>query len=179
MAGEFPPAYRTPELTAAIEAQARRFGVPPEAIVAVAGVEGSGFNPRYMTGSQAGIFQIAPADFQTAGGTLGGLTYDQYRRATPAQQVAAYGDYIAYSPNSAYLKGVGDPALAAALLMGIQLSPMRDEWSERMLIGDTGSRVTPKRQAPELGTTSIDDMRTSMARRIAGWPQTQTLPGGR
>ena len=174
-----PPAYRTPEVTAAIQALSDRFGIPPEAAPAVAGVEGSGWNPKYMTGTQAGIFQMAPDDFKTAGGKLGGLTYDQYRNASPAQQVAAYSDYIAQSPNAAYLKGVGDPALAAAILQGIQLRPMKDDWSERLLIGDTGSPVTTKPQASELGNTSIDFMRDAMARRIAGFPQTQSLPGGR
>ena len=81
MASEHSSAYRTPELTAEIEAQARRFNVPPEAIVAVAGVEGSGFNPRYKTEDQYGIFQMAEDDFRTGGGTLGGLTFDQYRNA--------------------------------------------------------------------------------------------------
>ena len=37
-----PLAYRNPEVTAAVEAQARRFDIPPEAITGVAGVEGSG-----------------------------------------------------------------------------------------------------------------------------------------
>ena len=122
---------------------------------------------------------MAPGDFQTAGGTLGGMTYDQYKRAPLAQQIAAYGDFIASSPSAGYLKGVKDPALAAALLQAIQLSPQSDTWAERMLIGDTASRVTSKHQAPELGSTSIDDMRNSMARRIASFPQTQFLLGGR
>jgi hypothetical protein len=175
-----PPAYRSPEVTAAIETQARRFGIPPEAILAVAGVEGSGWNPQSMTKSQAGIFQMAPGDFQTAGGRLGGLTYDEYRRATPAQQVAAYGDFIASSPNAAYLDyASGDPALTAAILQGIQFSPQSEAWTQRLLGGDTSSRVTPKPQANELLTTSIDDMRAAFARRIAGFPQTQFLPGGR
>jgi hypothetical protein len=175
-----PGAYRTPELITAIEQQARRFGIPPEAIPADAGVEGSNWNPRYMTKSQAGIFQIAPDDFRTGGGTLGGLTYDQYRNATPAQQVAAYGDYIASSPNAAYLDyASGDPALTAAILQGIQFSPQSQAWSDRLLAGDTTSRVTPKPQADELRTTSIDAMREAFARRIAGWPQAQFLPGGR
>ena len=175
-----PPAQRNAEVTAAIQAQADRFGIPPEAIAGVGGLETGGtWNPRSLTGSQAGAFQMAPGDFQTAGGTLGGLTYDQYRRATVPQQIAAYGDFIASSPSAGYLKGVQDPALAAALLQAIQFSPQDTAWSERMLIGDTASRVTPKPQAPELLNTSIDAMRDAFARRIAGWPQTDVLLGGK
>ena len=183
------PAYRTPELISAIEAEAARRSVPPEAIVAVAGVEGSNWNPRYMTNSQAGIFQIAPGDFRTAGGTLGGLTYDQYRNATPAQQVRAYSDYIASSPNAAYLDyASGDPALAAAILQGIQFSPQSEEFTKQFLAGNTGYQIAhdPKGRAPfytgqadDLRYTTIDDMRNAFARRIAGWPQSGALPGGR
>jgi hypothetical protein len=157
---------------------------PPEAIPAIAGVEGSGWNPRYKTGDQYGIFQMAEDDFRTGGGTLGGLTFEQYKNtATPAQQIAAYGDYIANSPNAAYLDyGSGDPALTAALLMGMQLSPMDQKWSEALLRGDTSVPTTtgdPNKQAREIRPTSIDAMRDAFARRIAGWPQTQFLPGER
>jgi hypothetical protein len=175
------PAYRSPELISAVEREARSLGAPPEAIVGVAGVEGSNWNPQYMMRSQAGIFQIAPGDFRTAGGTLGGLTYDQYRRATPAQQVTAYADYIRSSPNAAYLDyASGDPALAAAILQGIQFSPQSEAFTNRLLAGDTSTPVRATQdQATELGNTSIDAMRTAFARRIAAFPQSQFLPGGR
>lgn len=182
-----PPAQRSPEVVAAIQAQARRFGVPPEAIVGVGGLETGGtWNPRSMTGTQAGVFQIAPGDFRTAGGTLGGLTYDQYRNASVAQQIAAYGDYIASSPNFPYLDyASGDPALAGAILQAIQFSPQGQGWSDALLGGNTGMQIAHGKsrfgtgQADELRTTSIDDMRNAFAARIAGWPQTQSLPGGR
>jgi len=130
---------------------------------------------------------MAPADFRTGGGTLGGLTYEQYLRATIPQQIAAYGDYIASSPNFPYLDyGSGDPALTAALLQGIQFSPQGTGWSDALLGGDTGMQIAYGKKAPfytgqadELRTTSIDDMRNAFAQRIAGWPQTQSLPGGR
>jgi hypothetical protein len=176
-----PATQRNADVVKAIQSVADRFNIPPEAIASVGGLETGGtWNPRSRTGTQAGAFQIAPADFKTAGGTLGGLTYDQYRRAPLAQQIAAYGDYIASSPNAGYLRGVQDPALAASLLQGIQFAPQSTTWSERMLIGDTGTPVRRQQdQARELGNTSIDAMRDAMARRIAGWPQTQSLLGGR
>ena len=184
-----PPAYRNPEVIAAVEEQARQLGVPPEAIVSVAQIEGSGWNPQHMTGTQAGIFQIAPDDFRTAGGTLGGMTYDQYRKASPAQQVAAYGDYIRSSPNAAYLDAAsGDPALAASLMQGIQFSPQSDAFSKEFLAGnqdfqiahdDKGRAPFYTGQADALRYTTINDMRNAFARMIGNFPQTQTLPGGR
>jgi hypothetical protein len=151
---------------------ADRYNIPPSSIAAAIGLE-SNWNPQAQTRNNPnyGLAQIAPGDFQTAGGRLGGLTYEQYQRAAPAQQIAAYSDFIASSPNAAYLDyGSGDPAMIAALLQSMHLSPQDTAWSERLLAGDTRSPVTSKPQSPELGGTSVDAMRDAFARRIAGWP---------
>jgi hypothetical protein len=127
---------------------------------AVLGLETGGtWDPRTHTikNPNYGVGQISQPDFQTGGGTLGGLTFDQYKRASLAQQIAAYGYYIASSPNAAYLDyGSGDPALTAALLQGIQFSPWGDAWSEALKGGSEQfqTAANPSSQARELRPTT-------------------------
>ena len=63
-------------------------------------------------------------------GTLGGLTWEQYRdTATGAQQIAAYGDWLDRYGGLKILSDLGfdissqPPAMQAAILMSFQISP--------------------------------------------------------
>ena len=179
--------YSMPDTLAALERLRQRHGIPPEAVINIAGVEGSRWDPRYHSLGSSGIFQMNPPDFQEDGRSrpLGGLTFDEYaNRATPAQQVDAYSDYIANSRNYPaldYAAGSNDPALYSALLQAMQFSPMRTTWAEELAAGNTSfpTHYNPPRAATELQPTSIDAMREAFARRIAAFPPSGTLPGGR
>jgi len=179
--------YSMPDTLAALERLRQRHGIPPEAVINIAGVEGSRWDPRYHSLGSSGIFQMNPPDFQEDGRSrpLGGLTFDEYaNRATPAQQVDAYSDYIANSRNYPaldYAAGSNDPALYSALLQAMQFSPMRTTWAEELAAGNTSfpTHYNPPRAATELRPTSVDAMREAFARRIAAFPPSGALPGGR
>ena len=74
---------------------------------------------------------MGPGTFTDAGGKLNGLTYEQYQRATPAQQIATYGAWIdqyAKSPGSAAALvkgGIGSlpPEMQAAIMQATQFGP--------------------------------------------------------
>lgn len=165
-----PQAQRSPELTAAIQAMAQRYDIPPQSIAAAINME-SNFNPRSnMAGnSNYGLAQISRGDFQTAGGRLGGLTFEQYLNATPAQQVAAYSDFINSSPNAVYLNaGAGDPALTSAILQAIHFSPQSQEWANRFAFNNDMATPVTTKPNPALGNTSLDAMQRIYANRLAG-----------
>src|SRR5262245_5469583 len=89
----FDDGYIVDPLNEAINKVAAENGVSPAAVRQVIAVE-SNFDPRASTGSYNGLTQIGRTTFNEAGGKLGGLTYDEFLKATPEQQVGAYGDYL-------------------------------------------------------------------------------------
>ena len=119
--------------------------------------------------------------FNDAGGRLNGLTYDQYMKATPAQQIATYGAWLnqgAKVPNSAanlVAGGIGSlpPEMQAAIMMGTQFSPNSTSWVQALGEGNMDVPTSTK-QAPELKPWTINAMRDVFAREMAAWPQTQS-----
>lgn len=75
-----------------------------------------------------GVTQMGPKAFQNFG-TVGGMTWDQYRNATAAQRIAAYGDWLDRYGGLKILSDLGfdissqPPAMQAAILMSFQISP--------------------------------------------------------
>jgi hypothetical protein len=113
-------------------------------------------------------------------GRLGGMTWQQYQRATPAQQVAMYSawlDKYAKPENAAGLVrgGIGTlpPEMQAAIMMGTQFGPNKTEWVRALGEGNMNVPTSTK-QAPELAPWTIEAMRDAMAAQMAKWPQQQS-----
>ncbi len=156
----------------AINRIAAEIGVSPEAVKQVIHVE-SNFDPRASTGSYNGLTQIGPDTFKEAGGTLGGLTYGQYLKASPEAQVGAYGDYLKHYNFAGQMERHGidvssmSPDQQFAVLQGMQLSPNGQSWKAALANGDLSVPVTNTRQATALGNTSIGAMAGSQYGRLA------------
>lgn len=175
-----PSPYNSPATIDAIKRQASQYGYDPAALTAMSQME-SGFNPTTATGSYRGVTQMGPTSFSEAGGTLGGLTWDQYQQATPAQQIGAYGDWLNYysqDPNSAaslVTGGIGSlpPEMQAAIMQGTQFGPNATRWPTALAGGNMTTPTTTSPQAAALGNTSIATMNDVYANRMAQWPQQQ------
>lgn len=161
---------RDPELAASIESVAKKHGVHPAAVAGVIKVE-SNFDSRARTGSYNGLTQIGPATFREApGGKLAGMTYEEFKNASPAKQVEAYGAYLDHYGFKKQMESRGIDVSSmpierqAAVLQGMQFSPYGKEWKNELAAGRTGSRVTQSQQARALGSTSIDDMSAYFAK---------------
>ena len=160
-ASYFPPGT-SPETIAAVNQLAAQKGLSPAAIAGVIKTE-SNWNQGATSpgGKYKGLTQIGPDTFREAkGGTLGGLTYDQYLKATPAQQVAAYGGLLDHYGFADKAKAAGidfskmSPAQQAAHLQAFQFSPAVADWQG----ADPSRPVTASKQASALGSTSLNDM---------------------
>jgi hypothetical protein len=150
-------------LTESIGNIASEFGVSPEAIKQVIRVE-SGGDPRASTGSYNGLTQIGPATFNENGGTLGGMTYDQYKLAPPEKQIDAYGDYLRHYDLAGQMQKHGvnlselTPDQQFAVLQGMQFSPNGQAWKAALGQGNYNVPVTNTKQASALGDTSVAAM---------------------
>jgi hypothetical protein len=130
--------------------------------------EESGWNPRNGTiGGNYGVAQMAPGDFQTAGGTLGGLTYNDYTKASAADQIGAYADLLARTQarNPGLDFSTMTPERQYAVLQAFNFGPQTTEtspnrqWLAALLRGDTSVPTAPGGgQAEDLKSTSIADM---------------------
>jgi hypothetical protein len=153
------PKGTDPATMASISALSARLGVSPAAIAGVIKTE-SNWNPQAGTGSYHGLTQMGPATFKEAGGTLNGLTYDQYLKASPDKQVDTYGAWLDHYGFSDKFKGAHidlakmTPAQQAAYLQAFQFSPAVSNW----IGGDANAPVTTTHQASALGSTSLADM---------------------
>jgi hypothetical protein len=182
-----PEARRTAENVNTVKALSERYGWDPAAMAAMVGLE-SNWDPRNATGSYRGMTQMGPRTFAEAGGRLGGLTWEQYQRATPAQQLNAYGawiDHYARSPSneaaSLVKGGIGTLPVEdqAAIMQATQFAPSGRyngvSWVQGLGEGNMSLPTTaPGSQGTLLGDTSINTIRDVMARRIAAWPQNQS-----
>jgi hypothetical protein len=156
------PQGTAPQTQAAITALANRIGVSPAAISGIIKTE-SNWNTNAASpgkGTYRGLTQIGPDTFKEAGGKLGGMTYDEFLKASPDKQVEAYGGYLDHYGLSAKAKAAGidfskmSPAQQAAHLQAFQFSPAVSDWQG----GDPNKPVTASKQASALGTTSLADM---------------------
>jgi hypothetical protein len=147
----------------ALNEVARTHGVDPAAVAAMVNLE-SRWSTTASTGSYHGLTQIGPQTFAEAGGKLGGMTYSEFLRAGPAQQIRAYGDYLNYYRFNAKVRGFGvdlskmSIAQQAAYLQGFQLGPNAAAWQRAAASGQFNMPVTQSPQAPALGSTSLADM---------------------
>jgi hypothetical protein len=194
-----PSNVNSPALRAQIEQTAGQRGFDPAAIAAVVNTEDPKWNPRLQDPDSAyyGLTQIGPQTFREApGGRLNGMTWDEYQRASPEQQIATYGAWLDQygSLGRAAERGIDigalPPEAQAALLQGFQFSPnaglnessVRD-WLTPYAQGGTDMPTTTRGQAPFLGQplptmgSMTDYYRRLMAGQMAGaerqWPQQQ------
>jgi hypothetical protein len=177
-----PQGRYSPDVANTVRNLSTRYGWDPSALAAITQME-SNWNPQTATGQYRGMTQMGPQSFTDAGGRLGGLTWDQYQRATPAQQLATYGAWLDHyartSPNNAaslVRGGIGSlpPEMQAAIMQGTQFGPNATNWVQALGEGNMSMRTTPSQQASALGDTSINAMRDEFARRMAAWPQQQS-----
>lgn len=147
----------------ALNSVASRYGLRPEAIAMMINLE-SGWSTKAPTGSYYGLTQMGAATFREAGGKLGGLSWDEYKRATPAQQIQAYGDWLQHYKfgEQAQKHGIDFNKLSApqqaAYLQGMQFAPNAQGWKKAFAQGNYNIRTTDTAQARALGSTSIADM---------------------
>ena len=171
-----PEAYRD---SAAIEAMKNTAfaTIDPRALSTLFNVE-STWNPQNRTGEQYGIAQMAKDDFNYggAGGTLGGLTFEQYKGAPAADQIGAYADLLAriQQRNPGLDFSSMTPQRQYAVLQALNFGPYTGEpgtiqWIKAMNEGNTSIPTTNKPQADEVGDTSINAMEQAYLRRTAGW----------
>ena len=118
---------------------------------------------RSPSGGHFGATQIQPSSFREAGGTLGGMTLQQFKRAPLEQQISAYPDYLAFygrQPNTGAALARSDirhhpVPLQSAIMMGAQFSPYGGlprtiDWPGAFARGDMSMGITPAPQAPFL-----------------------------
>lgn len=157
------PKNANKETIAALNTVASRHGLKPEAIAMMINLE-SGWNTKNKTGSYAGLTQMGGATFREAGGRLGGMTYEEYKSASPDKQILAYSDWLNHykfqdqlQKHKINLSGLS-AAQQAAFLQGMQFSPNGQSWKKEFAKGNYDYKTTNTKQARVLGSTSINDM---------------------
>ena len=148
----------------AIYALAGRTGYNPAAHAGVAQME-SRFNPAQKTGSHYGIYQLSGSGSQNMWGdspfrgTMGGLTFPQYKAASAPQQINAYGDWLTRGNVNTMNRGYNFPSASvptqAAALQAMQFAGNSPGWRTAYGQGNMNVPVTPKPQASELGGGSV------------------------
>jgi hypothetical protein len=183
-----PPGRNSPDVVDAVNNLAARLGIDPSAAAAMIQMETHNnpsdlWSPRANTpGSQYyGMTQMGPDTFRDAGGTLDGLTWDQYQNATAPQQIATYAPWLEHyartSPNNAaslILGGIGSlpPEMQAAIMQATQFGGNAKDWVAALGQGNMSMPVS-RGQAGELGNASIGAMNDAFAKMMAKWPQQQ------
>ena len=131
---------------------------------------------RSPSGTYRGLTQIGRQTFKEAGGRLGGLTWQQYQNASPADQIRVYGSWLKHYKFQDKLKRNDvnlselPPNLQAAYLQGFQFAPNAESWQRQFGKGNYGVRTTRTRQARALGTTSINDMARYYGQKAKRYP---------
>ena len=164
-----------PNIMNSIYRAAGQMGNEPSALAGVIGVE-SNWNPAAKTGQYRGLTQMGPKSFAEAGGTLNGMTFDQYKSAPGEKQIDTYvpwlQSYARNNPNNAaslVAGGLGNvPApTQAAIMQGTQFAPNSTRWPSALAEGNPYMPTTASKQAAELGNKSINAMTNSyMARGL-------------
>lgn len=131
---------------------------------------------RSPSGTYRGLTQIGRQTFKEAGGRLGGLTWQQYQNASPADQIRVYGSWLKHYKFQDKLKRNDvnlselSPNLQAAYLQGFQFAPNAESWQRQFGKGNYGVRTTRTRQARALGSTSINDMARYYGQKSKRYP---------
>ena len=136
----------------------------PAALANLLTMEGR-WNPRTVSpsGGHFGATQIQPSSFREAGGRLGGMTLNEFKRAPLERQIAAYPDYLAFygrQPSSGAALARSDirhhpVPLQSAIMMGAQFSPYGGlprtiDWPGAFRAGNMEMPITTGRQADRL-----------------------------
>ena len=138
-------------------------GMQPGVLSALIQTE-SGWKTSNPTGKYDGLTQIGRDTFDEAGGTLAGMSYDQYLKAPAAAQIRAYEAWLDHYDFDAKMQRNGIdfanlPAdKQAAVLQAFQFGPNDESWMRKAGQGNYSDPVTHTKQAGVLGDTSIDDM---------------------
>jgi len=151
----------------ALNEVARENNLDPSAIAMMIDTESKWkTSARSPTGTYRGLTQIGKLTFKEAGGRLGGLTWQQYLNASPADQIRVYGAWLKnykfqdkLKRNNVNLSKL-PPNLQAAYLQGFQFAPNRESWQRQFGKGNYRVRtdLSGVKQAGFLGSTSINDM---------------------
>lgn len=150
---------------AALTNVANRHGLDPNAIAMLVNTE-SGWNTSTTSpgGTYRGATQIGEQTFREAGGTLGGLTWNQFTNAPISQQVNVYGAWLDHYKFGSKINSAGinlanlTTAQQAALLQGFQFSPNGTSWLNAFGRGDGSVPSTGTKQAERLGDKSVNAM---------------------
>jgi hypothetical protein len=151
------------ETKAALSEVANRYGLQPDAIAGVIKME-SGWDTKSDNGVYRGLTQIGEETFREAGGTLGGMTYAQFRAASPAEQIRVYGAWLEHYKFKEQADKYGidfskmTKAQQAAYLQGMQFSPNGQDWKRAYAQGNPNVPTTTTRQAAALGNKTIGAM---------------------
>lgn len=179
-AAAIPADRRDPDVINSVYQLAGQRGWSPAAIAALIGQETNAnaqWDTTSATGRYRGLTQMQQETFNDPafGGTIGGLTWDQYQNAPGSQQLNAYGDWLDRQGVTQRLNDAGmasqSPEMQAAMLQAAQFGPNATDWLTRLAAGDMSTPVTTSRQADELGNTSIGAMEEAYRNRMAAWPQ--------
>ena len=153
-----------PEIIKQVNYTAGRNRESPAALANIINTE-SRWNPltRSPGGEYRGATQIGPNTFREAGGRLGGMTVNEFKRAPLERQIPAYGDYLAHygrQPGTAANLARSDirhhpVPLQSSIMMGAQFSPYAGlprtiNWPAAFRAGDMSMPTTLASQAPFL-----------------------------
>jgi hypothetical protein len=158
IAGASVPDRDNADILAALNNVAGAYSVDPAAIASMIHTE-SVWDTRCVTGSYIGLTQVGPELPK-----LLKLTKDQFLALSAAEQIQAYGKWLAYYHYSdqitKYGMHVGDQPLGrqAAVLQAMQFAPNGAKWKIEFGRGDYSVPSTSSKQAQFLGDTSIHDM---------------------
>ena len=120
-----------------------------------------------------GIPQIAPDDFKLAGGTLNGMTRDEYIKAPAAAQIGAYTDLLSriLARNPGVNMTAYPPPVQYALMQAFNFTPWNaSKWLPAFLKGDYTVQTGPP-QGGDMNDTSINALIQNYYNKTSGWPQ--------
>lgn len=163
LGGSTIPKTTSKETLDALNKVAAENNLKPSAISMMINLE-SEWGTKSKTGSYYGLTQIGGETFSEAGGRLGGVTYDEFKVASPGKQIEVYGDWLAHYKfkEQAQKYGIDFSKMTApqqaAYLQGMQFAPNAEDWKREFSKGNYDYMTTSSPQARALGSTSINDM---------------------
>jgi hypothetical protein len=130
-----------PDVLSGVKSTAGSLGIDPAALGALFQEE-SNWNPRSNMYGNWGLGQMSSGQFKDAGGTLGGLTFQQYQQASPADQIYSYNDMAAraLARNPGLVLGQYDVPIQYSVLQALNFNPVATAnapWMAGLLRGDT------------------------------------------
>jgi hypothetical protein len=153
IAGAGVPDLNSADIIAALNSVADTYNVDPAAIAGMIHTE-SVWDTRCVTGSYIGLTQVGPELPQSLN-----LTKEQFLALSAADQIQAYGKWLAYYRYLAQTAKYGMNVAAQPLaLQAMQFAPNGGKWKSAFARGDYSVPSTSSKQAQFLGDTSIHDM---------------------